>query len=99
MEYVDPDPSPVISFTLLKVFGKKIVEMAQKDETIVAVTPAMSAGSCLDALMKEFPKRCYDVGIAEGHAVTFAGGLAKGGKSKVFIPKYQGGGWTNTTSD
>ena len=48
--------------------------MAEKDPSVVAITPAMSAGSCLDDFMKKFPDRCIDVGIAESHAVTFSAG-------------------------
>jgi 1-deoxy-D-xylulose-5-phosphate synthase len=54
----------------------------------VAITPAMSAGSCLDEFMKKFPDRCLDVGIAESHAVTFSGGIAFGGKMKVITSIY-----------
>ena len=74
--------------TFPKIFGKKILEMAEKDASLVAVTPAMSAGSCLDDFIKKFPDRCMDVGIAESHAVTFAGGLAYGGKLKVVTSIY-----------
>ena len=74
--------------TFPKIFGKHLLKMAKKDSSLVVVTPAMSKGSCLDEFMKEFPKRCIDVGIAEGHAVTFAGGLAYSGKSKVVVSIY-----------
>jgi 1-deoxy-D-xylulose-5-phosphate synthase len=56
---------------------------ARKDERIVAITAAMPSGTGLDAFQKEFPSRFFDVGIAEGHAVTFAGALAKGGLKPV----------------
>jgi 1-deoxy-D-xylulose-5-phosphate synthase len=62
--------------------------MAENDPSVVAVTPAMSAGSCLDDFMKKFPDRCFDVGIAESHAITYAGGLAYGKKMKVFASIY-----------
>lgn len=62
--------------TFPKVFGQYLLELASFDDSIVAVTPAMAEGSCLNSLMKQYPSRCIDVGIAEGHAVTFAGGLA-----------------------
>lgn len=74
--------------TFPKLFGKQLLKMAEKDPSVVCVTPAMSAGSCLDAFMEKFPERCIDVGIAEGHAVTYAGGIAYGGKMKVVCSIY-----------
>ena len=74
--------------TFPRVFGTHILKMAEKDPTIVAVTPAMSAGSMLDDFMKKFPDRCLDVGIAEGHSVTFCGGLVYGRKMKVVASLY-----------
>lgn len=74
--------------TFPKIFGKHLLAMAEKDESIVAVTPAMLAGSCLDAFVQKYPKRCLDVGIAEGHCVTFSGGLASSGKHKVVCSIY-----------
>jgi 1-deoxy-D-xylulose-5-phosphate synthase len=74
--------------TFPKVFGTHLLKMAEKDSTVVAITPAMSAGSCLDGFMETFPDRCLDVGIAEGHAVTFSGGLAYGKKLKVVTSIY-----------
>lgn len=74
--------------TFPKIFGAHLLKMAERDETVVAVTPAMSAGSCLDGFMKKFPDRCIDVGIAESHAITFAGGIAHGGKMKVVASIY-----------
>lgn len=74
--------------TFPKVFGTHLLEMAEKDPSLVTITPAMSAGSMLDELMKKFPERCLDVGIAEGHSVTFAGGLAYGKKMKVVACVY-----------
>ena len=71
-----------------KVFGKHILQMANNDPSLVAITPAMASGSCLEAFMKAFPERCLDVGIAEGHAVTYAGGIAYGKKMKVVISIY-----------
>jgi 1-deoxy-D-xylulose-5-phosphate synthase len=71
-----------------KIFGKYLVELAEADPSIVAVTPAMSAGSCLDTFKNRFPTRFFDVGIAEGHAVTFSGGLAHGGNLKVVCSIY-----------
>lgn len=61
------------------VFGKTIVELAKADEKVVGITAAMPTGCSLTFLQEAFPKRAFDVGIAEEHAVTFAGGLAKDG--------------------
>ena len=61
------------------VFGHTLVELAEQDERIVGITPAMPTGCSMTYLMKRFPKRAFDVGIAEGHAVTFSAGLAKEG--------------------
>jgi len=58
------------------VFGKTIVELAEKNEKITAITPAMPTGSSLNWMMEKYPERTFDVGIAEQHAVTFAAGLA-----------------------
>ena len=65
------------------VFGDTMVKLAQSDESILAITAAMADGTGLDNFAREFPKRFYDVGIAEQHAVTFAGGLAVGGYKPV----------------
>lgn len=81
-------PNPITKPTFPKIFGDQILKMAEKDPSVVAVTPAMSAGSCLDEFMKKFPERCLDVGIAESHAVTFSGGIAYGGKMKVVTSIY-----------
>ena len=62
-----------------KVFGESLVKEARKDEKIVAVTAAMPAGTGLDLFAREFPDRCFDAGIAEQHAVTFAAGLSAEG--------------------
>jgi len=61
------------------VFGHTLVELAREDERIVGITPAMPTGCSMTFMMKEFPKRSFDVGIAEGHSVTFSAGLAKEG--------------------
>lgn len=61
------------------VFGHTLVELAEKDERIVGITPAMPTGCSMTYMMKAFPNRAFDVGIAEGHAVTFSAGLAKEG--------------------
>lgn len=61
------------------VFGHTLVELAEKDKNVVGITPAMPSGSSMTFMMKAFPDRAFDVGIAEGHAVTYSGGLAKEG--------------------
>lgn len=61
------------------VFGKTLLELAKKNDKIVGVTPAMPSGCSMNILMREMPRRAFDVGIAEGHAVTFSGGMAKDG--------------------
>ena len=61
------------------VFGETLLEMAKKNPRIVGVTPAMPSGCSMNIMMKEMPDRCFDVGIAEGHAVTFSAGMAKDG--------------------
>lgn len=65
-------------------FGKKLCELAEKDEKICAITAAMSLGTGLKVFSQKYSDRFYDVGIAEQHAVTFASGLAKGGMTPVF---------------
>lgn len=71
-----------------QIFGKFLVELALKNPNIIAITPAMPAGSCLNAFMQKFPDRCIDVGIAEGHSITYAGGVAAEKKQKVFVAIY-----------
>lgn len=61
------------------VFGETLLELAQQNSKIVGVTPAMPTGCSMNILMKAMPKRAFDVGIAEGHAVTFSAGMAKDG--------------------
>ena len=61
------------------VFGETLLELARQNEKIVGITPAMPTGCSLNIVMNEIPERCFDVGIAEGHAVTFSGGMAKDG--------------------
>ena len=61
------------------VFGETLLELAQQNKKIVGVTPAMPTGCSMNIMMKEMPDRTFDVGIAEGHAVTFSGGMAKDG--------------------
>ena len=62
-----------------KVFAESLIKEARKDDKIIAITAAMPSGTGLDLFQKEFPDRCFDVGIAEQHGVTFAGGLATEG--------------------
>ena len=61
------------------VFGHTLVELAEQNPRIVGVTPAMPTGCSMNFLMEQMPGRAFDVGIAEGHAVTFSGGMAKDG--------------------
>ena len=81
-------PNPSGRPTFPKIFGRHLFKMAERDPSIVTVTPAMPAGSCLDDFMKSFPDRCLDVGIAEGHAVTFGGGIAHDRTKKVIVCIY-----------
>ncbi|MGE5237121.1 MAG: 1-deoxy-D-xylulose-5-phosphate synthase, partial [Acidobacteriota bacterium] len=66
-----------------KVFATSLIELARHDDRVVAITAAMPEGTGLDAFAKEFPTRCFDVGICEQHAVTFAAGLATRGLRPV----------------
>ena len=61
------------------VFGETLLELMKENPKIIGITPAMPIGCSMDIPMKVYPDRCFDVGIAEGHAVTFSGGLAKEG--------------------
>lgn len=61
------------------VFGETLLELMKTDDRVVGITPAMPLGCSMNIPMKEFPDRCFDVGIAEGHAVTFSAGLASEG--------------------
>ncbi|HID79607.1 MAG TPA: 1-deoxy-D-xylulose-5-phosphate synthase [Aquifex aeolicus] len=69
--------------TWSQAFGEALVELAQRDERIVAITPAMKDGSGLTEFAKKFPERFFDVGIAEQHAATFSAGLATQGLKPV----------------
>jgi 1-deoxy-D-xylulose-5-phosphate synthase len=62
-----------------EVFGETLLALAKENEKIVGITPAMPSGCSMSILQKEMPERVFDVGIAEGHAVTFSAGLAKAG--------------------
>lgn len=61
------------------VFGQTLLDLARMDERVVGITPAMPSGCSMNILMREMPERCFDVGIAEEHAVTFSAGLAASG--------------------
>ncbi len=78
---VKPSTPPKLTFT--QVFGQWLCDMAEKDERLVGITPAMREGSGMVEFEKRFPKRYFDVGIAEQHAVTFAAGLACEGLKPV----------------
>ena len=74
---VDNDPNKPQKYQ--DVFGHTLLELAKQNPKIVGVTPAMPSGCSMNIMMKEMPDRTFDVGIAEGHAVTFSGGMAKDG--------------------
>jgi 1-deoxy-D-xylulose-5-phosphate synthase len=74
---VDDDPTKPQKYQ--DVFGHTLLELAKQNPKIVGVTPAMPSGCSMNIMMKEMPERTFDVGIAEGHAVTFSGGMAKDG--------------------
>ncbi len=74
--------------TFPKIFGKWITNAGEKNDSIVVITPAMLQSSSLNGFMDKFKDRCIDVGIAEGHAVTFAGGLASKSNKKIFVSIY-----------
>lgn len=79
----DPNKTPLWQ----EVFGETLVELAEKDERVMGVTAAMPSGTSVNMLFDKLPERAFDVGISEGHAVTFAGGLAAAGK-KPFVAIY-----------
>ncbi|MFG6384967.1 MAG: 1-deoxy-D-xylulose-5-phosphate synthase [Muribaculaceae bacterium] len=78
------DNSPV---KYQEVFGHTLLELAEKDKRIVGITAAMSSGTSMEIMQAKLPARVFDVGISEGHAVTFAGGLAKDGM-RPFVAIY-----------
>jgi 1-deoxy-D-xylulose-5-phosphate synthase len=78
-------PAKAPSYT--KVFAEALIAEAERSDKVVAITAAMPSGTGLDLFAKKFPDRCFDVGIAEQHAVTFAGGLAADGM-KPFVAIY-----------
>ena len=75
--------SSAVSISYSNVFGDALVELAEKDSKIVAVTAAMPDGTGLSKFREKFPNRLFDVGIAEGHAVTFSAGLSLSGVKPV----------------
>ncbi len=77
----ETEKSKIPSYT--EVFSHALIDLAKANEKIIAITAAMPQGTGLDAFEKEFPKRYFDVGIAEQHAVTFAAGLARAGYRPV----------------
>lgn len=76
----ETDPTRFLKFQ--DVFGNSILELAKSNPKIIGITPAMPTGCSLNIMMHEMPDRCFDVGIAEQHAVTFSAGLA----AKGFVP-------------
>jgi 1-deoxy-D-xylulose-5-phosphate synthase len=80
-EGIKPATSSKVTYT--QVFGDWLCDMAKQDEKLVAITPAMREGSGMVKFEQQFPERYYDVGIAEQHAVTFAGGMACEGLKPV----------------
>jgi 1-deoxy-D-xylulose-5-phosphate synthase len=74
---VDRDPNKPQKYQ--NVFGHTLLELAEQNPKIVGVTPAMPTGCSMNIMMEKMPERTFDVGIAEGHAVTFSGGMAKDG--------------------
>ena len=81
------EDTPETSPKFQDVFGDTLLEIARSDRRIVGITAAMPSGTSVSVLQKEMPRRVFDVGISEGHAVTFAGGLAKEGL-KPFVAIY-----------
>lgn len=80
---IESNPEAESPPTFTEAFGNAIVELARKSNEIVAITAAMTDGTGLERFAREFPNRFFDVGIAEGHAVAFAAGLAKAGLRPV----------------
>ena len=70
-----------------EIFGETLVELAKADERVIGITAAMPGGTSVSDLMEKMPERAFDVGISEGHAVTFAGGMAAAGK-RPFVAIY-----------
>lgn len=78
-----PEKSNGGGMTFAAEFSDELLQLAKRDPRIVAITPAMIEGSCLNEFQKALPDRCFDVGIAEQHAVTYAAGLAANGLKPV----------------
>ncbi|MBN1914533.1 MAG: 1-deoxy-D-xylulose-5-phosphate synthase [Parachlamydiales bacterium] len=76
------------SITFPKIFGQTIVELGRSHLNLAVITPAMVEGSHISLFQENFPQRCFDVGIAEGHSITFASGLALKRKMKVIVSIY-----------
>ena len=72
--------SPSKASRMQDVFGQTLLDLARLDKRVMGITPAMPAGCSMTIMMNEIPERCFDVGIAEGHAVTFSAGLAAAGE-------------------
>ncbi|MBQ3094426.1 MAG: 1-deoxy-D-xylulose-5-phosphate synthase [Clostridia bacterium] len=81
IETGQPGPS---SETFSKVFGQEALKLIEEDDRLCFITAAMTDGTGLTKVAEQYPKRCFDVGIAESHAVTFASGLAQNGITPVF---------------
>lgn len=77
---IKPKSAVPSSLPWQEVFGRTLVELAEQDDRVMGVTAAMPSGTSVGLMMERFPKRTFDVGISEGHAVTFSAGLATGGK-------------------
>ncbi len=84
---LDSDPKPGKPLKYQDVFGKTLVELAEQNPAIVGITAAMLSGTSVGIMQSVMPERVFDVGISEGHAVTFAGGLAKDGM-RPFVAIY-----------
>ena len=79
-ELIESDPEIKNTPLWQDVFGETLVQLAAENKDIIGITAAMPSGTSMNKMMKAFPDRSFDVGISEGHAVTFAGGLARSGK-------------------
>ncbi|WP_461630609.1 1-deoxy-D-xylulose-5-phosphate synthase [Labilibaculum euxinus] len=79
-EILQPESTSPQAPKFQEIFGNTLVELAEMNNKIVGITPAMPTGSSLNIMMEKMPDRAFDVGIAEQHAVTFSGGLAAKGK-------------------
>ena len=82
LRITDEEPDTPKKIRFQDVFGHTLLELARANPAIVGITPAMPSGCSLNIMMEEMPERCFDVGIAEQHAVTFSAGLAAAG----FLP-------------